>query len=118
MIRPGRVDRKQLIGRCSSSQLEAMFSRFYPENSHQDAREFAERVIRQVGIAGVEDKESNRHGGGERGVADGSTITPSLAGETVHRGGISAAAVQGFFMRRKDDGARALQECHRILDDE
>lgn len=46
LIRPGRVDLKEYIGWCSSSQIEKMFLRFYDgENSASQAKSFVEKVL-------------------------------------------------------------------------
>lgn len=45
LIRPGRVDVKQIIDYASPSQLYRMFLRFYPHMSHNDAQTFSELVI-------------------------------------------------------------------------
>lgn len=45
LIRPGRVDVKQEIGWASRSQIVRMFTRFYPEKSHDLAVEFAEKTL-------------------------------------------------------------------------
>ena len=47
LIRPGRIDLKQLIGHASSSQLVKMYSRFYPTDSLDKAERFAEEIIKQ-----------------------------------------------------------------------
>jgi len=44
LIRPGRVDVKQIIDLASDSQLCRMYSRFYPEMSDADAILFSEKV--------------------------------------------------------------------------
>lgn len=41
LIRPGRVDTMEYIGFCSPVQLEAMFRRFYPDESTETAAIFA-----------------------------------------------------------------------------
>lgn len=41
LIRPGRVDYKQLIDRASTSQLQRMFLRFYPEATREDGLAFS-----------------------------------------------------------------------------
>jgi chaperone BCS1 len=43
LIRPGRVDLQQYIGRASHIQIERMFSRFYPQHGHLSKR-FADVV--------------------------------------------------------------------------
>lgn len=45
LIRPGRVDMIQYIGHCSSQQLEELYTRFYPDQSHATAQAFAQAVI-------------------------------------------------------------------------
>lgn len=45
LIRPGRVDFQQKIDYASQYQLEKMYSRFYPEESEEKSREFAEMAI-------------------------------------------------------------------------
>ncbi|KAF7382904.1 hypothetical protein HZH66_013306 [Vespula vulgaris] len=50
LVRPGRVDMKEYIGWCSSTQVEQMFLRFYksPENVTRDmAKQFANEVMAQ-----------------------------------------------------------------------
>merc|ERR1719342_386187 len=37
LIRPGRVDVKQLIGWCSKQQVEKLFIKFFPDVSEEDA---------------------------------------------------------------------------------
>ena len=57
LIRPGRIDLKQLIGHASSSQLVKMYSRFYPTDSLEKAEQFAEGVLklgRPVSLAQVQ----------------------------------------------------------------
>ncbi|XP_014676469.1 PREDICTED: mitochondrial chaperone BCS1-like [Priapulus caudatus] len=57
LIRPGRVDVRELIGHASEHQLRAMFRRFYPEESEAAAGEFAERAAahgRPVSMAQVQ----------------------------------------------------------------
>ena len=44
LIRPGRIDMKQLIDKSSVSQLVQMYSRFYPHMKHSDAVLFSERI--------------------------------------------------------------------------
>ena len=44
MIRPGRVDMKELIGWASAHQLEQMYMRFYPQESRVRAAAFAQKV--------------------------------------------------------------------------
>ena len=44
LIRPGRVDVKQLIDYATQYQLEQMFARFYPDHNIQKARLFAAKV--------------------------------------------------------------------------
>jgi len=46
LIRPGRVDVKQIIDHASQSQLYQMFLRFYPHKTHNDAAMFSETVGR------------------------------------------------------------------------
>ena len=45
LIRPGRVDVKQLIGHATEYQLQHMFARFYPEESDDTRRQFASLVL-------------------------------------------------------------------------
>ena len=45
LIRPGRVDVKQLIGHATEYQLQQMFARFYPEESDDTCRHFASLVL-------------------------------------------------------------------------
>ncbi|CAH1792255.1 unnamed protein product [Owenia fusiformis] len=47
LIRPGRVDMKVCIGHCTEYQLEQMFLRFYPHQTLQKARIFAQKVQSQ-----------------------------------------------------------------------
>ena len=44
LIRPGRVDVQHYIGHCSRSQVQLMFSRFFPKESTKMAEEFAAKV--------------------------------------------------------------------------
>lgn len=44
LIRPGRVDVKELINYATTYQLEMMFKRFYPEEPESQASLFAEKV--------------------------------------------------------------------------
>jgi len=44
LVRPGRVDSKQLIDKASQSQLKRMYSRFYPLTSDNEAEQFSELV--------------------------------------------------------------------------
>lgn len=56
LIRPGRVDLKQLIGYATQTQLTHMFSRFYPDDAEK-ADEFAAKVAeigRPVSLAQVQ----------------------------------------------------------------
>lgn len=46
LIRPGRVDVKQEIGLASKSQLQKMYTRFYPDQIPSCAEEFADKVFR------------------------------------------------------------------------
>lgn len=46
LIRPGRVDVKQEIGLASKSQLQKMYTRFYPDQVPSWAEEFADKVMR------------------------------------------------------------------------
>ena len=46
LIRPGRVDVKQEIGLASKSQLQKMYTRFYPDQIPARAEEFADRVMK------------------------------------------------------------------------
>jgi len=48
LIRPGRVDIKAKVDYCTTYQLQTMFERFYPEESKQHAREFAQTVLASV----------------------------------------------------------------------
>ena len=57
LIRPGRVDLKQLIGYATEHQLQQMFMRFYPELGAKMAAEFANKVTetkRPVSVAAVQ----------------------------------------------------------------
>ena len=44
LIRPGRVDVKQIIDYASPSQLYQMYMRFYPHMTHNDAVTFSDAV--------------------------------------------------------------------------
>ena len=44
LIRPGRVDRKQLIDLATPYQLQKMYERFYPEMPETAAIEFGQAV--------------------------------------------------------------------------
>ena len=46
LIRPGRVDVKQEIDLASKSQLQKMYTRFYPDQIPARAEEFADRVMK------------------------------------------------------------------------
>lgn len=46
LVRPGRVDVKQEIGLASKSQLQKMYTRFYPDQIPSCAEEFADKVFR------------------------------------------------------------------------
>ena len=48
LIRPGRVDLKAKVDYCTAYQLQTMFERFYPDETSQHAKEFAERVVASV----------------------------------------------------------------------
>ncbi len=58
LIRPGRVDIKQLVGYATEYQLQQMFARFYPESSLEKSRVFAKRVLndlsRSVSLAEIQ----------------------------------------------------------------
>ena len=58
LIRPGRVDMKQLVDYATEYQLQQMYSRFYPESSLEKSRLFARRIIesapRPVSLAEVQ----------------------------------------------------------------
>lgn len=45
LIRPGRVDMKELVDYCSAHQLMQMFLRFYPDQPESRADEFARLVL-------------------------------------------------------------------------
>ncbi|KAK7103843.1 mitochondrial chaperone BCS1-like [Littorina saxatilis] len=45
LVRPGRVDMKELVDHCTDYQLTQMFLRFYPEEPESHAAEFARLVI-------------------------------------------------------------------------
>lgn len=45
LIRPGRVDVKELIDYASEYQLHEMFRRFYPDEPESSAHEFAAKVL-------------------------------------------------------------------------
>ena len=47
LVRPGRVDMKELVDYCSDYQLTQMFLRFYPEEPESRASEFARLVLAQ-----------------------------------------------------------------------
>ena len=48
LIRPGRVDVKAKVDYCTAYQLQKMFERFYPDETTEHAKQFAERVIASV----------------------------------------------------------------------
>jgi len=48
LVRPGRVDVKAKVDYCTADQLQKMFERFYPDETTEHAKEFAERVIALV----------------------------------------------------------------------
>lgn len=57
LIRPGRVDIKQMIDNATEYQLRLMFQRFYPEQPAAMAMEFAAAVLshgRKVSMAQVQ----------------------------------------------------------------
>ena len=58
LIRPGRVDVKQLIGYASEYQLQQMFARFYLECSLEKSRVFAKAILhsipRQLSLAEIQ----------------------------------------------------------------
>lgn len=57
LIRPGRVDLKQLVGHATKHQLLQMYSRFYPELGPASAEEFATKALsfdRPISIAAVQ----------------------------------------------------------------
>ncbi|XP_071950080.1 mitochondrial chaperone BCS1-like [Antedon mediterranea] len=57
LIRPGRVDVKQLIGHATPYQLKQMYRRFYPELGPEKANEFANLVTKEnknVSVASVQ----------------------------------------------------------------
>lgn len=57
LIRPGRVDMKEMVGFAGSHQLTQMFKNFYPEAPFEMAHEFANRVMesgQQVSAAQVQ----------------------------------------------------------------
>ena len=45
LIRPGRVDVKQLIGWCSQQQIKRLFTKFFPEASGDQADSFCLKVL-------------------------------------------------------------------------
>ena len=45
LIRPGRVDLKEMIGFASEYQLIEMFRRFYPEQPESRAKDFSASVV-------------------------------------------------------------------------
>ena len=47
LIRPGRVDIKQLIGYCSHLQAEEMFTKFFPESSELEKKTFVRNIFSQ-----------------------------------------------------------------------
>ena len=49
LIRPGRVDRIELIDYCTREQLREMFRRFYPDDSDGRAEVFADKVT-ELGV--------------------------------------------------------------------
>lgn len=58
LIRPGRVDMKQLIDYATEHQLQEMFAKFYPESSVEKSRLFAKNiksvVSRPVSLAEIQ----------------------------------------------------------------
>lgn len=52
LLRPGRIDYKQLISNASESQIERMFLRFY-ENEHELCKQFLTELRNQVDINSV-----------------------------------------------------------------
>ena len=57
LIRPGRVDVKQLIGYATEYQLQQMYARFYPEESESKCRQFASLALstnKSVSVAQVQ----------------------------------------------------------------
>ena len=57
LIRPGRVDLKQLIGHATKHQLVQMYLRFYQELGPDTADEFATKALsydRPISIAAVQ----------------------------------------------------------------
>ncbi|VDI73358.1 mitochondrial chaperone BCS1 [Mytilus galloprovincialis] len=73
LIRPGRVDVKELIDHCTTSQLERMFQRFYPDEPESNAQMFSHKI----------------HSLGKH---------------------VSAAQVQGLFLKHKDNPENALND--------
>ena len=47
LIRPGRVDIKQLIDYCSHFQAEEMFIKFFPESSELERKDFVRNIFNQ-----------------------------------------------------------------------
>lgn len=45
LIRPGRVDMKELINYTTTHQLEKMFQRFYPDEAESQASVFSQKVL-------------------------------------------------------------------------
>lgn len=57
LIRPGRVDVKQLIGHATEYQVQQMYARFYPEESEDKCRQFASLALttkRSISVAQVQ----------------------------------------------------------------
>lgn len=73
LIRPGRVDVKELIDHCTTSQLERMFQRFYPDEPESNAQMFSHKI-----------QSLGKH--------------------------VSAAQVQGLFLKHKDNPENALND--------
>jgi len=47
LIRPGRVDCKEIIDYASHHQISEMFQRFYPKQSPSEAKLFADEAVRK-----------------------------------------------------------------------
>lgn len=47
LIRPGRVDIKEMIGHATDYQLQKMFARFYPEEGEVGGQKFCSLVRQQ-----------------------------------------------------------------------
>jgi chaperone BCS1 len=95
LIRPGRVDYQQRIGWATRQQLREMFAKFYPSHQHL-IKEFVHRISKSS-LATKEDQAGN----------DRKDVDDEDDAEIE---GISPAAVQGHFIRFKNDPVSAARE--------